>query len=803
MDTHNIKTVIGEEFEALKGRRLKLFGEKAAANFDGTRFGIALSGGGIRSATINLGFLRTLNLFRILEKADYISTVSGGGYTGAYIQTTIKEKNSYDDLFDEEKISRLRRYGNYLIPGQQKLVKLWNTLMLIVGFVFSWLMSLLGPAAAVVAIYYLGKVVAGLPILHVDDLWLDLNYPGNRVWELLTPLLYTFGSVIGAHLLVNMAHVFDLRVSKTFTKIETVLTLLLAVFLLSVGLSTYEVSTPWAGNEVWRKGLFAFALLAAGFLLNPNALSFHRYYRKQLADAFLAHTSQAVRNMKLHRVFSFGNEEQHRSQYLAPYPLINACLNLQNPGGGDKFKGAKASDYFLLSPFFCGSKLSKYVRTADTSGYRDMTLPAALTISAAAVNPGMGIYSNKMLSILMTLFNARLGFWVNNPEAKPRRWLPKWSRHIVWWPVYFFKELLSNIGTTNRKLNISDGGHIENLAVYELLRRQCRLIIAIDAGADPDSTFADLENLAIRTRNELGVEIRFRKGQDPVEVMNPRPSSGYAQRRYAIADLIRIWEEFPITDGNGNPVTFSKKVKKGKGFEMSTVGLEALVNYFHDPDNPDVFKYQLDLKADRGVDLSEAEFDEYFEKAKRLVDERLLERAHLPGSEKMKSGTLVYVKSSVTPPRKLFVPEYDGRGDKNLLFDTFKYKIYHPDFPHESTADQFFDPVQWESYYQLGQSIAADVLSLPRPVNDYEKGQYNSDIEELISLFDKGKPLFETPSHIPNVFDAPALPEEGALEEEGLEIARPAREAQVEQKEPTPDMEQLQHKIAKEMGYRM
>ncbi len=42
-------------------------------------FGIALSGGGIRSATLNLEFLQVLNDCGILKKADYLSTISGAG----------------------------------------------------------------------------------------------------------------------------------------------------------------------------------------------------------------------------------------------------------------------------------------------------------------------------------------------------------------------------------------------------------------------------------------------------------------------------------------------------------------------------------------------------------------------------------------------------------------------------------------------------------------------------------------------------------------------------------------------------
>src|SRR4051812_47807664 len=47
-------------------------------------FGLALSGGGIRSATFNLGFLQGLYDLKLLGAFDYLSTVSGGGYIGAF-----------------------------------------------------------------------------------------------------------------------------------------------------------------------------------------------------------------------------------------------------------------------------------------------------------------------------------------------------------------------------------------------------------------------------------------------------------------------------------------------------------------------------------------------------------------------------------------------------------------------------------------------------------------------------------------------------------------------------------------------
>lgn len=800
MDTYKLGTVLKDEKELLEERRRRLFGEEAAGELEKNKFGIALSGGGIRSATINLGFLKTLNLFKILEKADYISTVSGGGYTGAYIQATIKQEGNYDELFEEDKISRLQSYGDYLIPGQGKWEKLWNTVLLTFGYLVSWIMSLLSPAVAIIMVYLAFKAIASLPFLNVEESLLDWDYNRSGILAILEPSLWALGGLIALHLLANLFFNFNLSVSKFFTRVESTMALLILLFLGIVGIVTLDTSGEWTGREIWMALAGALGLYLVGFLLNPNSLSFHRYYRKQLADAFLSHTDEC-RNLLLRDISNL--KGKHRD-YLAPYPLINTCLNLQNPGGQDKFKGAKASDYFLLSPLWCGSKLSRYVRTAEFPGFKHMTLPAALTISAAAVNPGMGIYSNKLLSVLMTLFNARLGFWVNNPSVKPRKFLPKWATYLVWWPSFFFKELLSKIGTENRKLNISDGGHIENLAVYELLRRGCRLILAVDAGADPMSTFADLENLSIRARNELGIDIRFRQGEDPVDIIRPKASSGYARKRYARADLMKIWEEFDMLDENGDKIYFKKRIVKKGVLREEEERLEALVNYFYSKDDKSVLRFRVDLKAERGVDLEKELFDELHAKAVRIVKEKLEAKTDCLGSDKIKMGTLVYIKSSVTSPRKLFVPEYDSKGRKNPQFDTFKYKIYHPEFPHESTADQFFDPVQWASYFHLGQYIASDVLDTPKNPEEYGRGDQDILIDELIALFDHNESLFHTEERLAGLVDVSEPKIEMA--EEAAAMPK-ATEPDVSRKAQMPpvsyDEKPVQEQIAQEMQFKI
>lgn len=652
--------VIAAEDELLRRRREKVMGEDFAAALDDNRFGLALSGGGIRSATINLGFLKTLHKFGVLKQADYLSTVSGGGYTGAYIQATAREQGADGELFAEQHIDYMRQRGEYLFPGTG-WVKIWNQLTLVVAFITSFLMSLVSPAAFVALVWGLYRFFRDNGFFTKDFTVIVQDH-----WTTIWPYLrWAVVGIFVLHYLFNVARVYKLDGSNWFNRVETGLAFGVLLTFLWPLVQVFQIGhLPDYDDMIMYLGGGAILLLL-GFVTNPNGTSFHRFYRKQLADAFLQF-STGNKNMLLHKFTDV--ESSHRSDYIAPYPLINTCLNLQS-SKDPNFQGAKASDYFLLSPLYCGAKLVGYVPTADSNGYRSMTLPAAVTISAAAVNPGLGSYSSKLLSILLTIFNLRLGFWTWNPMRMKSTW------PIVWWPSYFFYELLGKIGTDKKMVNISDGGHIENLGVMELLRRRCRLIVAVDAGADPFFMFTDLENLSIRARNELGIDLRFRTDEVPENVMRVNPSHGYSRKRFAVADMYQLWEK---TDEDGDECV-----------------------------------------------------------------------THFPGGKKL--GVFVYVKSTVTAP--MGRPEINPRQEP-LKYGTYKYKIYNPDFPHESTADQFFDPVQWESYYQLGQFIAADVLGCDDLNNFDVDHAFTIPLDELYNHFDTGMPLFGSmPIPIPRTRD--------------------------------------------------
>ncbi len=81
----NWKRVCEDEEERIRTRRALLRRkDKCTCRFPPNYVGLALSGGGIRSATFSLGLMRSLSEQRLIHCVDYLSTVSGGGYAGAF-----------------------------------------------------------------------------------------------------------------------------------------------------------------------------------------------------------------------------------------------------------------------------------------------------------------------------------------------------------------------------------------------------------------------------------------------------------------------------------------------------------------------------------------------------------------------------------------------------------------------------------------------------------------------------------------------------------------------------------------------
>ncbi|MBN9508099.1 MAG: hypothetical protein J0I21_03170, partial [Alphaproteobacteria bacterium] len=120
-----------------------------------------------------------------------------------------------------------------------------------------------------------------------------------------------------------------------------------------------------------------------------------------------------------------------------------------------------------------------------------------------------GYHPSAATAFLMTLFNVRLGGWLPNPArvddaARLQRSSPPFSL----WP--FLNELTGRSDDQRADIYISDGGHFENLGLYEMLRRRCRRMLVVDAGQDAGCTLTDLGNAIRKAGIDLNVQITMR-----------------------------------------------------------------------------------------------------------------------------------------------------------------------------------------------------------------------------------------------------------------------------------------------------
>jgi hypothetical protein len=155
-----------------------------------------------------------------------------------------------------------------------------------------------------------------------------------------------------------------------------------------------------------------------------------------------------------------------------------------------------------------------------------------------------------LVAFLMAFMNIRLGLWARNPDRrKGVQWMPGFVANVPDFIYPGLRELLSyNIDENGRHVLLTDGGHFENLGIYELVRRRCKVIISCDAAADPAFAFSDLANAVERVRADFGVKINLTL--EHLQPLVPRerenaPGSAptfdlrekYADRGYVIAPI--------------------------------------------------------------------------------------------------------------------------------------------------------------------------------------------------------------------------------------------------------------------------
>ncbi|MCF1450715.1 patatin-like phospholipase family protein [Agrobacterium vitis] len=352
--------------------------------------------------------------------------------------------------------------------------------------------------------------------------------------------------------------------------------------------------------------------------LNSNGL--HRFYRDRLMETFLPDAGAILRGNAMQSdaadTFSLAEMWKHdANDQKRPYHIVNAHAILTN--SADAKVALRGGDNFIMSAGFVGSQATGWMRTdkyIEENG--PLTLASAMAASGAAANAnagyiGTGVTRERWLSVVMSLLNIRLGLWITNPNARAKRKAGK-----TWYssPTYFGPTLLSgilNLGYHEkaRFLELSDGGHFENLGIYELIRRKVSVIVAIDGEQDGSLNLPSLVSSINRVREDFGAVVTFSNTHGP-SLLLPRESREYP-------DGVKI-SQFPF--------------------------IVADIRY-------------------RG------------------------------GSR----GVLIYIKATMT---------------SELDFCTRGYRAANPDFPHQTTADQFFDPEQFEAYRDLGMKSCRQAIEL-------------------------------------------------------------------------------------------
>lgn len=669
----------------LKAERVHIGLPHASASSDEPRYtGLALSGGGIRSASFCLGVLQALVAGGILPRIDYLSTVSGGGYIGASLTWFLSGLPAGEKQFgtttadfpfgrpgvgargrgnaagDNRILDFIRQHGNYLFPAsglsaltavgvmsrsvgvsllvyfavlcglviflevlgfflpltdRLPAISLVAGLLLVVALIVLWTAyALLARPLAMnrTADYswrtctqrfsgsVLGISIALLVVGSLPHVYAALSGAGGLIAASMT----TVGSIVGAvSSLSNFATGGRGLPSRVMAPIAAVLVL----YGIALGAYVVAVHVP-AANAPWVALLLVAGGALCGSFINVNYLTPHRMYRDRLMEAFMPNRSSIETNRWAPATEADRVEisEMCPEFNRRPYHLINSNIVLVTSQKAP-FRG-RGGDNFVLSPLYCGSDATGWIRSDEWMhrGSRGLTLATAMAISGAAANPnagvaGAGLTRNRLVSALMTLLNLRLGYWAPNP-SRPRKWhfFPKPNLLFPALPVF----LGGAMDEERSIVELTDGGHFENLALYELIRRRVKVIIVCDAGCDQSLSFSDLANATERVRVDFGVKISF---DDPaLDLRWLRPGSTTASAPAGAA--------FPFAE---------------RGFAIATI--------------------------------------------------------HYPGAHE--KGTLIYLKPTVTA---------------GAATDVHAYRASRAEFPHETTADQFFDEPQLEVYRELG-----------------------------------------------------------------------------------------------------
>ncbi|MEZ5285945.1 MAG: hypothetical protein R2712_14280 [Vicinamibacterales bacterium] len=289
----------------------------------------------------------------------------------------------------------------------------------------------------------------------------------------------------------------------------------------------------------WQTAAVMVALLVLALFIKPEEFGLHAFYRDRISRAYAGASNLEDGQGAVHnRGTEPRDGDEVRLSTLRPRPLHLVCCAANDLSGDQVETLGRGARSAVLSRY--GFSMGRYARAWSLRSPANR-LGAAVTASAAAFNSNMGHISRRVgpaVSFLMTMLNLRLGLWVRHPTADrsgPRRWPG----------LLYYREMFGLTSSSGyiaerprmllRDVHLSDGGHFENLALYELVRRHCRYIILSDCGADPTVAFDDLGNAFRRIREDFGVDISL-------DVSPLRPGTDGQSRQHIAVGTIHYSE---------------------------------------------------------------------------------------------------------------------------------------------------------------------------------------------------------------------------------------------------------------------
>jgi hypothetical protein len=389
-----------------------------------------------------------------------------------------------------------------------------------------------------------------------------------------------------------------------------------AIFIYAIAVVAYVIAQLWFApgvlfdsHNVVRGMIMLWAAIAfvLMFQTNTNYVGLHRFYRDRLMEAFMPDPDAVARNevdvspdadnLSLTDLWPPAPAGDGGSRNI-PYPIINTNGIFMNDPS--RLLAWRGGDNFMLTPMFVGSTATGWERTSKHIARNGpLSLPSAMAASGAAINAnaayvGAGVTRDRLVSIVLMLLNLRLGMWIARPDATPATNTTHQPNH--WSPS--FRYGLTRTGYTSQSsfVELTDGGHFDNSGIYELARRKCSVIVAIDGEEDPSMALPALYSVSQRVREDFKATIKL---DGVLNDLVPEKGKGYPE---GVTFVTRPYFVAPITYEDGTPgVLIYVKLSLAQGLGFDALGYRAQHTDFPHQPTADQFFVPEQVEAYRNV----------------------------------------------------------------------------------------------------------------------------------------------------------------------------------------------------------